>query len=43
LPMLLPGITISYSPSDYTPFKKLQLEQFDGKRYRPLGAPVSLQ
>lgn len=43
LPMLLPGITISYSPSDYTPFRKLQLEQFDGKRYRPLGAPVSLE
>jgi branched-chain amino acid transport system substrate-binding protein len=43
LPMLLPGITISYSPSDYTPFRKLQLEQFDGQRYRPLGAPVSLE
>ena len=43
LPMLLPGITISYSPTDYTPFRKLQLEQFDGERYRPLGAPVSLE
>ncbi len=42
LPMLLPGVTISYSPTDYTPFHKLQLEQFDGARYRPLGAPVSI-
>jgi len=42
LPMLLPGITIGFSPTDYTPFRKLQLEQFDGTRYRALGEPVSL-
>jgi branched-chain amino acid transport system substrate-binding protein len=41
-PMLLPGLSISYSPTDYTPFHKLQLEQFDGTRYRPLGEPVSI-
>jgi len=40
--MLLPGVTISYSPTDYSPFHKLQIEQFDGTRYRPLGAPVSI-
>ena len=40
--MLLPGVTISYSSTDYSPFHKLQIEQFDGTRYRPLGAPVSI-
>jgi branched-chain amino acid transport system substrate-binding protein len=40
--MLFPGVTISYSPTDYSPFHKLQLEQFDGTRYRPMGDPVSI-
>jgi ABC-type branched-subunit amino acid transport system substrate-binding protein len=42
LPMLLPGITMTYTPTEYVPFHELQLEQFDGQRYRPLGAPVSV-
>ena len=33
LPMLLPGIRISTSPTDYHTIKQLQLQQFDGKRW----------
>ena len=31
LPMLLPGITVSTSPTDFAPVKQMQLEKFDGK------------
>jgi len=30
-PMLLPGITVNTSPTDFSPIKQMQLEQFDGK------------
>jgi branched-chain amino acid transport system substrate-binding protein len=33
LPMLLPGIKISTSPTDYRTIKQLQLQRFDGKRW----------
>src|SRR5262245_29643474 len=33
LPMLLPGISISTSPSDYRPVKQTQLRRFDGQRW----------
>ncbi|WP_428539117.1 ABC transporter substrate-binding protein [Rhodopila sp.] len=36
LPMVLPGITISTSPTDYRPMKSMRLSQFDGKMYRLL-------
>jgi len=42
LPMLLPGVTMTYTPTEYVPFRKLQLEQFDGQRYRALGAPTAV-
>jgi ABC-type branched-subunit amino acid transport system substrate-binding protein len=32
-PMLLPGITINTSPTDFFPIKQMQLEQFDGKSW----------
>ena len=32
LPMLLPGIKVSTSPTDYYPVQQLQLMRFDGKR-----------
>ena len=32
-PMVLPGITLSTSADDYAPFKALQLQRFDGKRW----------
>jgi hypothetical protein len=37
LPMLLPGITINTSPSDYYPIEQMQLMRFDGKRWVRFG------
>ena len=36
LPMLLPGVTLSTSPTDYAPIKKIYLRRFDGKRWAAL-------
>lgn len=36
LPMVLPGIKISTSPTDYRPMKSLRLSRFDGKMYQLL-------
>ena len=36
LPMVLPGIKISSSPTDYRPMKSLRLARFDGKMYQLL-------
>jgi branched-chain amino acid transport system substrate-binding protein len=36
LPMVLPGIKISTSPTDYRPMKSMRLGQFDGKMYHLL-------
>ncbi len=33
LPLLLPGIKINTSPTDYYPIKSLQLQRFDGKQW----------
>jgi branched-chain amino acid transport system substrate-binding protein len=37
LPMLLPGIKINTSPTDYYPVQQLQLMRFDGKRWVRFG------
>ena len=37
LPMLLPGITINTSPTDYYPLEQLQLERFDGQNWELYG------
>jgi ABC-type branched-subunit amino acid transport system substrate-binding protein len=37
LPMLLPGIHISTSPTDFAPIKQQQLARFDGKRWVVFG------
>ena len=37
LPMLLPGIKVSTSPTDYYPVQQLQLRRFDGKRWVRFG------
>jgi hypothetical protein len=34
--MVLPGIKISTSPTDYRPMKSMRLARFDGKRYQLL-------
>jgi ABC-type branched-subunit amino acid transport system substrate-binding protein len=36
LPMVLPGIKIGTSPTDYRPMKSMRLSQFDGKMYQLL-------
>jgi hypothetical protein len=36
LPMLLPGITLNTTPTDYVPMKQMHLRRFDGKRWVPL-------
>jgi ABC-type branched-subunit amino acid transport system substrate-binding protein len=37
LPMLLPGIKINTSPTDYAPIKQEQLAKFDGERWALFG------
>ncbi|MGO8916117.1 MAG: ABC transporter substrate-binding protein [Stellaceae bacterium] len=41
LPMLLPGITVSTSPTDYYPVKQMQLMRWDGKHWVRFGAVLS--
>jgi branched-chain amino acid transport system substrate-binding protein len=41
VPMLLPGITLNTSPTDYNAIKQMRLKQFDGMRWVPLGGVIS--
>jgi branched-chain amino acid transport system substrate-binding protein len=41
LPMLLPGITVNTSQTDYYPVEQLQLIRFDGVRWVPFGEVIS--
>jgi branched-chain amino acid transport system substrate-binding protein len=41
VPMLLPGITISTSPTDFAPVKQMQLEKFDGSTWKLFGNVIS--
>jgi hypothetical protein len=43
LPMMLPGVHISTTPNDYTPFKSLRIAIFDGKSWTLSGDPVSAE
>jgi branched-chain amino acid transport system substrate-binding protein len=43
IPMMLPGITISTQPDDYTPFKTLRIATFDGASWTLSGDPLSAQ
>ena len=40
-PYLLDGVSLSYSPNDYTPMKTLFISQFNGKDWEISEAPVS--
>jgi branched-chain amino acid transport system substrate-binding protein len=40
VPMLLPGIRLQTSPTDFYPMKSLQLERFDGKSFVLFGEPM---
>jgi branched-chain amino acid transport system substrate-binding protein len=35
--MLLAGMRVNTSPTDYRPLKQMQLVRFDGKRYVRIG------
>ena len=37
LPLLLPGVRLHTSPTDYRPITQLQMLRFDGKHWEPLG------
>jgi branched-chain amino acid transport system substrate-binding protein len=37
LPMLLPGVTINTSPTDFAPIKRVQMGRFDGERWQLFG------
>ena len=39
-PLAMPGVTISISPDDYSPYKKLQVSRFDGKTWEPIGGVI---
>lgn len=41
LPMMLPGVSISMNPDDYTPFKTLRIAIFDGESWTLAGDPLS--
>ena len=41
VPMLLPGITINTSPTDFAPVKQVQLARFDGERWQLFGPVMS--
>ena len=41
LPMLLPGITLSTSATDFAPIKQMQLKKFDGNTWQLFGEVIS--
>ena len=43
MPMMLPGISISTRPGDYTPFESLRIATFDGTSWSLSGDPVSAE
>jgi branched-chain amino acid transport system substrate-binding protein len=41
LSMLLPGIVVNTSPTDFAPIKQAQMRRFNGERYVPFGPVLS--
>jgi len=41
LPMLLPGVKVNTSPSDFYPVKQMQMARFDGERWGLFGPVIS--
>jgi branched-chain amino acid transport system substrate-binding protein len=41
LPMLMPGIKINTSPTDYYPIEQMQMQRFDGERWQRFGPIMS--
>ena len=40
VPMLMPGVTIDTSPTDYAPLEQFQLARFDGTAFVPFGEVI---
>jgi len=40
-PMLLPDVSLTITPDNYNIYNKLQLQEFDGQVWRPLGKPIA--
>jgi branched-chain amino acid transport system substrate-binding protein len=41
LPMLLPGITVNTSPTDFFPVQQMQMERFNGERWELFGPIIA--
>jgi hypothetical protein len=41
VPMLLPGITVTKSPTDYSVINKFQIQRFESGRWVPVGKTIS--
>ena len=41
LPMLLPGITVNTSPTNFAPIKQVQMRRFDGERWGLFGPLIT--
>ncbi len=41
LPLGLPGVTLSSSPTNYSLYDKLQISRFDGRTWEPIGPVIS--
>ncbi|MDM0072702.1 ABC transporter substrate-binding protein [Variovorax sp. J31P207] len=39
-PMLAPGLKMRFTPTDYTGFRRMQLQRFDGAKWVPVGGPI---
>lgn len=43
VPMLLPGITVNTSPTDYFPLEAMQLQRFEGEGWKLFGEVISTE
>ncbi len=41
LPLMLPGVALSYAPGDYTPYRTLRMAEFDGASWNIIGDPIT--
>ena len=41
LPMVIPGVKINTSATDYYPIEQLRFQRFDGERWVPFGDVIS--
>ena len=41
VPMLLPGVKINTSPTDFAPIKQVQMGKFDGTQWRLFGPLIT--